>query len=169
MVDKFMQMIDDDNQARRRWDIYFLNVAERTAALSKDPSTKVGAVIVDPRTRAIVSQGFNGFPRGVKDLPERYNDRDLKLKLVVHAEANAVLNAPVPVRGMTLYVWPSFSFPAVCHDCAKTLVQAGIAEIVSWEPVNPDPARLERWRSSLELAGLIASEGGIRMRQVSPE
>src|SRR3990172_2103187 len=73
------------------WDSRFLRLAEFVAQWSKDPNTKVGAVIVDG-THRIVSLGFNGFPRGVDD-DERLRNRELKLKLMVHAEMNAILFA----------------------------------------------------------------------------
>src|SRR3712207_92856 len=83
------------------WDGYFMVVARAVASKSKDPSTKVGALIVDP-SRVIRASGFNGFPRGVLDLPERLADREKKLTMVVHAEMNAICNAArvgVPLEG----------------------------------------------------------------------
>lgn len=89
-----------------RWDRHFLELALVNARMSKDPKTKVGAVIVGP-DREVRAMGFNGFPRGIADTPARLEDRDLKLKLVVHAEMNAILNAVrvgVSVKGCTLYL-----------------------------------------------------------------
>ena len=71
-----------------RWDRYFLDLALLNAQMSKDPSTKVGAVIVGP-DREVRSMGFNGFPRGIADTRERLECREVKLDLVVHAEMNA--------------------------------------------------------------------------------
>ena len=68
----------------KRWILYFLKIARTIAEQSKDPSTKVGAVIVSP-DKQIISTGYNGFPVGVDDAPERYEDRPTKLKMVVHA------------------------------------------------------------------------------------
>ena len=76
------------------WDRRFLGLAAHIATWSKDPSTKVGAVIVRPN-KTIVSVGFNGLPRGVDDLDSRYNERALKYAMTVHAEANARLRAPL--------------------------------------------------------------------------
>jgi dCMP deaminase len=107
-----------------KWDKRFMDVAEMVASWSKDPSTKVGAVIVDDNRR-IVGTGYNGFPRGVLDHAHRYNNRPLKYEMVVHAEANAILNATQLVSGATLYCTLS-----PCHECAKLIIQAGIRKVV---------------------------------------
>src|ERR1700677_378614 len=88
------------------WEKRFIDLAVFISSWSKDPNTRVGAVIVGP-DREIRSTGFNGFPRGIDDTPERLNDRDTKLKLVVHAEMNAILNGArfgTPMKGCTLYL-----------------------------------------------------------------
>lgn len=108
-----------------KWDHRFMALAEHIAQWSKDPSTKVGAVIVD-KHRRVIGMGYNGFPRGVGDEPSRYADRPTKYKFVVHAEANAILNASVPVEDSTLYVTL-----APCHECMKLIIQQGIKAIVS--------------------------------------
>ena len=84
----------------RSWDQRFLDLAEHIAQWSKDPRTKVGAVIVDEKKR-VVSVGYNGFPRGVDDNPDRYEDRTAKLLFVAHAERNALDNAPLMDEGCT--------------------------------------------------------------------
>jgi dCMP deaminase len=118
------------------------------AGWSKDPSTKVGAVIVDPR-RVVRGMGYNGFPRGVCDTPERYADRPTKYKLVVHAEANAILNATGDVRGCVLYcTWHP------CSACAALIAQAGIAEV---RCPAPDP----RWAEDGAFARMILDEAGV--------
>jgi dCMP deaminase len=91
---------------------------------SKDPSTRVGCVIVRP-DRTPCSWGTNGFPQGIADTPERLNDRDTKLDLTVHAETNAFLFAPERVVGYTMYT----TF-APCIRCAANIVQAKIARVV---------------------------------------
>ena len=75
-----------------KWDLRFLKLAHHVGQWSKDPSTKVGAVIVDAQRR-VLGIGYNGFPRGVDDSPGRYHDRPTKLDMVVHAETNAIMNA----------------------------------------------------------------------------
>jgi dCMP deaminase len=148
-----------------KWDRKYLGLAKYVAnAWSKDPSTKVGAVLVNYE----VGQefiGYNGFPRGVDDTPERYADRELKYKLVVHAEVNAILKAGSLARGGTLYVYPSFSFPPICNECAKFAIQSGIKEIVGFEPDLTDP-RVQRWLASISVSKLMFEEAGIPWRSL---
>lgn len=111
-----------------KWERRFLELAEHIAQWSKDPRTKVGAVIVDDKRR-VISVGYNGFPRGVNDDIERYNDREIKLLYVAHAERNALDNAPLMVDGCTMYVTHT-----PCNECAKSIIQKGIARIVTYVP-----------------------------------
>ena len=110
------------------WDKYFMGVAELSAKRSKDPSTQVGACIVDTRQR-IVGVGYNGFPEGCSDeeLPwgKEGDFLDVKYTYVAHAELNAVLNATTNLEGSTIYVG---LFP--CNECAKVIIQSGIKEVV---------------------------------------
>lgn len=116
----------------RKWDLRLLNLARHIADWSKDPSTKVGAVIADADYR-IMGHGYNGFPRGVKDTQERLNDRAQKYPLVVHAELNAILNSSThQLRGTTLYCWPL----PVCPECAKAIAQMGIRRVVTVVPAE---------------------------------
>lgn len=136
---------------RLKWDRRFLRLAKHWAEeCSKDPSTKVGAVIVN-KYRRVIGMGYNGFPEGVQDTPERLNDRPTKYKLVVHAEANAILNAVSDTRRSTIYIWPLFS----CHECAKLVIQAGIRRVVAPDDVNA------RWGESFETAKLLYREAGV--------
>ena len=111
------------------WDEYFMGVALLAAQRSKDPSTQVGACIVDANNR-ILSTGYNGFPKGCSDDEFPWNRDDTlgetKYPFVVHAELNAILNASgKSLAGATLYV---ALFP--CNECAKAIIQSGIAEVV---------------------------------------
>lgn len=112
------------------WDEYFMGVALLSAMRSKDPSTQVGACIVNADNR-IVSVGYNGFPRGCsdEDFPwERSadNQNDTKYPFVCHAELNAILNSNgIGVKGARIYV---ALFP--CNECAKAIIQAGITEVI---------------------------------------
>ena len=103
------------------WHKRFFDLADLIGSWSKDPSTKVGAVIVRP-DRTIASVGYNGFPRGVEDV---YTTRDAKLLRTVHAEANAILAAQESLRGYTLYVTPLHP----CANCAAFIIQSGIKEV----------------------------------------
>lgn len=110
------------------WTAYFMGIAHLSALRSKDPSTQVGAVIVDDEHK-VVSIGYNGFPRGINDddYPWEREGETLKTKYpyVVHAELNAILNAPRSIKDCSIYV---SLFP--CHECAKAIIQSGIKEIV---------------------------------------
>ena len=148
---------------RDKWDRRYLELAKYVAqSWSIDPSTKVGAIVVNHDFQQEFI-GYNGFPRGVKDLPERYADRELKYKLVVHAEANAIRKAGQLARGASLYVWPSFSLPPVCNECAKLVIQAGIKEVVGYEPDLTD-LRVQRWLESISISKTMCEEAGVTWR-----
>ena len=107
------------------WDEYFMGVARLSAQRSKDPKTQVGAVIVDSKTNHIVSIGYNGFPYGLGDDPAIWNT-DEKHFYVVHAEANAILNATTDnLAGDIIYVT---EYP--CNECAKLLAQKRISKVI---------------------------------------
>ena len=141
-----------------KWDTRFLALAEHIAQWSKDPSSKVGAVIVDPNRR-IISTGYNGFPQGVSDNPHRYDNRDLKYRLIVHSEPNAILQAKCDLTGCTIYAWP---FPT-CERCAGLIIQAGIVRVVS--PSCPDD-KAERWSHSLITANGMYQEAGVEVVEI---
>jgi dCMP deaminase len=137
------------------WPLRFLRLADHIAGWSKDPSTKVGCVIVGP-DREIRSTGFNGFPRGVAD-DARLDDRPTKYELICHAEENAIMHAArigVSLRGCVAY---STLHP--CTRCARGLIQAGVVEIVV--PSRPVP---ERWREDFEHARAMMGEAGVVLR-----
>lgn len=140
------------------WDWRFLSLSELVASWSKDGSTKVGCVIVDPLNR-IVSLGYNGFPRGVDDAEERYADRDFKKLAIVHAEANAVAFAKRDLTGCTIYTTPF----QPCSSCAGLIVQSGITRVVA-PPTPLDKA--DRWKDSFDAAKLIFSESGVTLHIV---
>lgn len=138
----------------QKWNQRFLDVAKLVASWSKDPSTQTGAVIVDP-WRRILSVGYNGFPRGVHDTPERYADREIKYRMIVHCERNAILFAPSPLpEWCTLYTYPFMS----CSVCAGIVIQAGIRRCVA--PEIPQHLR-ERWGEDMALAEKMFEEAGV--------
>ena len=111
------------------WDEYFMGVALLASQRSKDPSTQVGACIIDADKR-ILSTGYNGFPKGCSDDEFPWNrdeeKGETKYQYVVHAELNAILNASgKTLSGATVYVG---LFP--CNECAKAIIQSGIKEVV---------------------------------------
>jgi dCMP deaminase len=141
------------------WDVRFLELARHISGWSKDPSTKVGCVVVGP-DREIRSTGFNGFPRGIEDSADRLGNRELKYPLVCHAEENAIMHAArigVALKGCTAYVtWPP------CTRCARSLIQAGIREIIY-------PAELaipDRWVDDFRISTEMLNEAGLAVRGV---
>lgn len=110
------------------WDEYFMGVAILSAKRSKDPGTQVGACIVTP-DRRIVGVGYNGLPAGCSDdefpWDREGNFLNSKYAYVCHAELNAILNSTKNLKGCTIYV---DLFP--CNECAKSIIQSGISEIV---------------------------------------
>tara|TARA_R110000868_G_scaffold315517_3_gene576400 strand:+ start:1498 stop:1932 length:435 start_codon:yes stop_codon:yes gene_type:complete len=135
----------------KNWDNNFLDMAELVSKWSKDPSTKVGAVIVDDNNR-VISVGYNGFPQNIED-NDRLLERETKYNIVVHAEANALLFASRTVKGCTLYTYPF----QPCSRCASLIIQSGIKRVVT--VFNNDT----RWVENFKLAKSLFSEAGIRM------
>lgn len=141
------------------WDEYFLKIALVAATKSKDPSTKVGAVIVRP-DRSIVSVGYNGFPRGIADTPERLNDREVKYSLVVHGEMNAILSARESLAGYTLYTVPFMP----CDRCFVHVIQAGIKRVVFTKATDDQNTR---WGPAFQRVINLAREANIEMTEYS--
>ena len=111
------------------WEEYFMGLAILSAERSKDPSTQVGACIVDKNNK-IISVGYNGAPIGFDDDKDMKWERsgeflDTKYPYVCHSELNAILNSKTNVDGCKLFVT---LFP--CNECAKVIIQSGIKEIV---------------------------------------
>lgn len=146
------------------WDRWFLGLAKYYSTASKDPSTQVGAIIVND-LRIVVGHGYNGFPRGVADTAERLNNRTIKYQYVEHAERNAIFQAGAAARGSTLYVYPSFMMPPICNDCCKGAIQAGIKTIVGFKPDLNDE-RVKRWADSISISRMMCEEAGIGWREV---
>lgn len=140
-----------------RWNQYFMQLAVTAASKSKDPSSQVGAVIVDPQRR-VVSIGFNGPPRGTDD--SALADRERKLLRVLHAEANAILFAQRSLQGHSIYVTHH-----PCASCAAMIVQAGI-DAVYHPPI--DAGFVNRWYHSMMEARKLFSEAGVDRVVVAP-
>jgi len=139
-----------------KWDNRFIRIADEVASWSKDPGTKVGAVLV--LNRRIIATGYNGFPQGIVDTTERYADRATKLAYTVHAEVNAILNAAkngATTNGSTLYV--TFS---PCVSCATSVVQAGVSTVVC-PCISTAP---ERWRDSFRLGQDLLTEANVEIK-----
>ena len=145
-----------------KWDLRFIGLAQHISTWSKDPSTKVGCVVVGA-DREIRSTGFNGFPRGINDDEERLTDREKKYPLICHAEENAIMHAArigVSLKDSTAYVtWPP------CSRCARSLIQAGIREIV-----YPETGKIpERWIEDFTISDSMLNEAGGAVRTIELE
>lgn len=139
----------------------FLPIARAFAGMSKDPSTKVGAVILGPGFE-VRSSGWNGATRFCRaDEDERYQDRVEKLYWAAHAEANAIANAArtgTPLEGCALVVT---HMP--CMSCAKTIVQAGLSLVVA---PKPEAQFAERWAEDLSRSRRLFAECGVRVIEI---
>ena len=143
-----------------KWDERFIRIAKEVAGWSKDPGTKVGAVLVSDRR--ILATGYNGFPHGISDSLERYADREVKIAYTVHAEVNAILNAAKngsQTDSSTLYV----TFPP-CVACSTSVIQAGIARVICPD-LSTAPAR---WIESFMKGQDILSEAGVSVSTYLP-
>lgn len=138
------------------WDEYFLQFASVASLKSKDPSTKVGCVLVDADNR-IVSVGFNGFPRGCSDDPKLYENRDEKYRRVLHAETNAILFSER--KAHTAYVTHR-----PCAQCTAMLIQSGIKRII----YTNDLHRPE-WAAQRQTVDDMAWESGTILEKYIPE
>lgn len=134
-------------------DTWALDLADHVAKRSRDPSTKVGAVILRP-DNTIASAGYNGFPRNTVDDEELYLDRPRKLLRTVHAEINAIITAKEPLAGYKIYVSPLFS----CSTCAACIIQAGIVKVIC---KMPDDAGT-KWQDSFDEAKKMFQEANVQ-------
>ena len=141
-----------------KWDERFLELAKQIASWSKDPSTQVGCVVVGP-DREIRSTGFNGLPRGIEDSEDRLNNREIKYPMICHAEENAIMHAArigISLKDCTAYVtWPP------CTRCARSLIQAGISEVIYPKAIDvPD-----RWIEDFDLSLEMFKEAAVKTKQ----
>lgn len=146
------------------FNVCMMEMAFSISKMSKDPSTKIGTVLVSP-DRASVSYGYNGFPKKIKDYAKIWNNREKspnsfsKYDLVIHSEENAILNAKRDLNGWSIYVTHT-----PCLSCAKKIVQVGISNVFychSQDKVNMD---LE-----FDKVGDLLNAAGIGFRQIPIE
>jgi len=141
---------------RPTWDEFFLKHCYLAATRSKDGKTKIGAVLV--KDKRIISSGYNGFPAKVRDLPERYENREEKYKFICHAEFNACIFCAkngVNPSGASLYC---MSIP--CGECAKAAIQIGVSEVIHhtlWPNMGP------KWEESIKYTKIMFEEAGISL------
>ena len=142
----------------KKWDIRFIKLAKEVSTWSKDPSTKVGCVLV--KNKRVISTGYNGFPKNIRDNFDRLMDREQKYEITVHAEVNAVTTAAlhgVSTEGSTAYIT---LMP--CSRCASVLINAGVTAVcVLANPVIPD-----RWLSNFILASKLLAEAGVTYQTI---
>ena len=154
---------NDMRERQEKWDMRYVRLAQEVATWSKDPSTKVGAVLVRPNN-SVASTGFNGFPPGQNDHPELYADRSYKYRHVVHAEVNALefLTGETP-HGFTLYT----SFPC-CPNCMEAAAKAGVTTVV-FPPVQfegKDQQWIDEWSARIDQSLEVARRFDIKVRWV---
>lgn len=144
------------------WDEYFMSIAVLVSLRSKDPSSKVGAVLV--RDNKIIGTGYNGFPTGCDESKFPW-DREVnekgwlntKYPYVIHSEANALLNTVSSPKGCSIYVT---LYP--CNECAKLLIQGGIKEVVYLNHKYKD-------QDAFVASAKLFEVTGIKTRYLSPE
>lgn len=150
------------------WDEYFMGVAILASKRSKDPSTQVGACIVDGNSNdnsssnTILSVGYNGFPTGCSDDDFSWSREgdflETKYPYVVHAELNAILNA----RGKSLVNSRIYVALFPCHECCKAIIQSGIKEVVYLSDKYSDT-------DSVKASKKMFNSAGVKLRQLHPE
>lgn len=147
-----------------KWDMRHYLLAMHVASWSKDPDTQVGAVIVG-RDRRHLTVGYNGFPPGVQDLPERYAHRPTKYLFTQHAERNALDNASFDCTDATL---ATTMFP--CVECAKSLIAKGVRRLVTTSPpttlTDAAGAVIPSWRDTVPHALTMLREARVAILEV---
>lgn len=136
------------------WDEYFMGVSILASKRSKDPSTQVGACIVNEDNK-IMSVGYNGFPKGCSDdeFPWERDGKssiDTKYPFVCHAELNAILNnGGASLKGCSIYV---ALFP--CNECAKAIIQCGIKHVLYLSDKYKDTDGVKASKKMFDAAGV---------------
>lgn len=147
-------------EREEKWKRYFIGIAEAVKVKSKDPSTKIGAVIVG-EDKEIVSTGYNSFPRGLLDnISERF-ERPEKYFWFEHAERNAIYNAArigTSVKGCTIVL--TCGLP--CVDCARGIINSGISTIVCKRGKNKSHGlKGDHWEENISKSEVMLDEAGI--------
>lgn len=144
-----------------KWDRRFLDLAKFVSSWSKDPSTKVGAVVA--RRNRIISVGFNGFASGVEDEGIESMPRERKYLRTIHAEENAILFAGRNIYGTTIYVYPF----QPCSNCASKIIQVGIKKVVVMQS-EKQSSKVGRWKESFNEAYSQFQEAGVVLEEWGP-
>jgi deoxycytidylate deaminase len=147
------------NDKQREWDEYFMRIAETVATKSKDPSSKMGCVIVDARKR-VVSLGYNGMIQNADESKMTLSERPMKYYFAIHSEMNAILFAHQDLTGCTVY-----NRVATCENCLKYCLQAGIKRFVYKElRVHSHSSEPQKSMTNVE-----TDEAVIRLLSAMPE
>lgn len=147
------------------WDELFMRHAYLIATKSKDPHSKIGAVIV--KNNIILSEGYNGIPRNVNDSISDRNERPEKYYWYEHAERNAIFNCAkegIRVDGAILYC-----FATPCSDCARAIIQSGIIEVViheEWDLNIGFNKNSSKWSESVKRTNDMFIESGLKFRKI---
>lgn len=145
-------------EVSKNWDKWLIGLAKYISTRSKDPSTKVGAVIVND-DKNIISMGYNGFPRGVEDDENRLYHREEKYDIVLHAEENAILNANgQSLKDTTIYTYPL----SPCSLCASRVIQSGVRRVCV-----PSHRFLKRFDKNHEKAFRLFEEANVEVVRVN--
>ena len=147
-----------DNTGFNNW---FLQGVYWVASKSKDPKTKIGAILV--KDRRIISTGYNGIPIGVNDEDENRHQRPHKYKWYEHGERNAIYAAAkygINTDGAILY---TNALP--CADCARGIIQSGIKEVYIHKQFNDlcDNAQREQWKGHDHTTFSMFNESDIKI------
>ena len=149
ILERLFKMLDT------KWKKRFLKLSKEISTWSKDPSTKVGALIIS-EDKNIISTGYNGFPRDIEDTEERLNNRELKYKFVLHAEMNCILNALYNGRSVKDCILFVHGLPP-CSECTKSIIQAGIKKVIT------DSKATDNWKESLKLSLEMLKEANVEI------
>ena len=160
-------MVEEGWDREDKWDVHYIRMAQLAADMSKDRSTRVGAIVVGDE-HEVLSTGFNGFPRRVDDDVDERHERPAKYSWTCHAERNAVFNAArngVALKGGTLYLnWE----PYPCPECARAIIQSGIIAVVG--PDVPFPGSKDKnsidWQEGFKITKQMFEESGVLCRIV---
>ncbi|MGY4802290.1 deoxycytidylate deaminase [Teichococcus aerofrigidensis] len=149
-------------EKQAKWDTRYIGLAHHIAQWSKDPRAKVGAVLVNQGQARIVATGFNGFPSNVEDSAARLEHKATKLRMILHAEQNALLNAGHGARGCDAYVVGK----PVCNVCATLLIQSGVRRVIA---AAPRRGTASHWDEVGLLAIEMMREAGVAFSPISGE
>ena len=149
ILERLFKMLDT------KWKKRFLKLSKEISTWSKDPSTKVGALIIS-EDRNIISTGYNGFPRDIEDTEERLNNRETKYKFILHAEMNCILNALYNGRSVKDCILFVHGLPP-CSECTKSIIQAGVKKVIT------DSKATDNWKESLKLSLEMLKEANVEI------